>query len=465
MRIKSNTLLAEKSELGDKRLNKRFSKICHHFSSNLNGTIPQSSGKRSSMKATYNFFQNDKVSVEKMIAGHVEVHQKDVNQVNKQVLLVAQDSSDLVYTGKRSRLSFGPLRSKKNRGCKLHTSMMISPSGVPIGLFKQSAIIRTDASFGKRHRRIPEPIEDKESYRWLEHFNALQDYFTPYPNIELYNICDREGDFYELLAARRVEHIHFIIRSQYSRALKEEPNIGIHDKVANSSVKATFKINVTNRETCKKRKATVQLKYCKVHFEHASPRKFQKNLPPITMWAIQVEEINPPKNIKPVKWILITTKKISSVSMAKTIVRYYVLRWLIERFFYILKSGAQVTELQLGTSQRVLKAIAAYSISAINIMRINYLARVHPQWTIKQIGVSELEYKALYLYAHANIDERLKFNPMHPPTTKDFVITIARLGGFTNFSNQPYPGLKVFWKGWNIFQTIVKAYQAFLSND
>ncbi len=247
-------------------------------------------------------------------------------------------------------------------------------------MFKQSAIIRTDASLGKRHHRIPEPIQDKESYRWLEHFNALQDYFTTYPNIELYNICDREGDFYELFAIRRVEHIHFIIRSQYSRSLKEDPNVGIHDKVANSSVKAIFKIDVTNRETCKKRKAIVQLKYCKVHFEHASPRKFQKNLPPITMWAIQVEEINPPKSIKPVKWILLTTKKISSISMAKTIVRYYVLT-------------------------------------------------------------------------------------MHPPSIKDFVITIARLGGFTNFSNQPYSGLKVFWRRWNTFQTIVKSYQSFLSNE
>ena len=183
------------------------------------------------------------------------------------------------------------------------------------------------------------------------------------------------------------------------------------------------------------------------------------------MWAIQVEEINSPKSVKPVKWILITTKKVNSVSGAKTIVRYYVLRWLIERFHYILKSGAQVTQLQLGTPKRVLKAIAAYSISAVNIMRINYLARVHPQWTIKQIGVSELEYKALYLYAHINIDERLKFNPLQPPSIREFVITIARLEGFTNYSNQTFPGLKVFWRGWNTYQTIVKSYQSFTQND
>lgn len=465
MRLKSNTQLSEASDFGDKRLDARFSKICHQFSSNLNGTIPESSSNRSTMKATYNFFHNEKVSVDKMISAHVEVHQKGKEQAHKQVLLVAQDTSDLVYSGKRSASKFGPLLRKTNKGCKLHSSLVINPSGVPIGLFKQSSIIRTDAKFGKSHHRTPESIKDKESYRWLEHFNAMQDYFTPYPNIELYNICDREGDFYELFAARQKENMHFIIRSQYDRKLKNEPDLSIHSKVGSSPVRTTFKIDVTDRETCKKRKAIVELKYCKVEFELRYPNPFQQGLPPVTFWVVQVEEKNPPKNIKSVKWILLTSKEVDNISIAKTIVRYYVLRWLIERFHYILKIGAQVTELQLSTPERILNAVAAYSISAVNIMRLNYLARVHPQWTIDEVGISALEYKALYTYAHINIDRRLTFDPKHPPSIKDFVFTIARLGGFTNFSNQPYPGLKVFWRGWNIFQTILKSYQAFADNE
>ncbi|MEM9681264.1 MAG: IS4 family transposase [Bacteroidota bacterium] len=465
MRLKSNTLLAEKSQFGDQRLSNRFSKICHQFSSNLNGTIPESSIKRSSIKATYNFFHNDKVSVDKMIAGHLEVHQKDRDQVQKQVLLVAQDSSDLVYSGKRSSADFGPLLCKNNRGCKLHSSLMISPSGVPIGLFKQSSIIRSDATFGKSHHRTREPIEDKESYRWLEHFEALQDYFHSYPNIEVFNVCDREGDFYELLAAGKVDHVHLLIRSQYSQTLKDDPEHKIHSKVASDPVRATFKFDIANSENRKTRKATVTLKFCPVHFELTYPNPFQRELPAVNYWAIQVEETNPPKGIKPVKWILLSSKKVKSIAMAKTIVRYYELRWIIERFHYILKVGAKVTQLQLSTTERVLNAVAAYSISAVNIMRINYLARVHPDWDIDQIGVTELEYKALYSYASSNIDKKLKFDPVHPPTIREFVITIARLGGFTDFSNQPHPGLKVFWRGWNTFQTIVKSYRAFFSNE
>ena len=87
--------------------------------------------------------------------------------------------------------------------------------------------------------------------------------------------------------------------------------------------------------------------------------QYQKGLPPVTLWAIKVEEPNPPKGIKPVKWILLSSKEITNTSIAKTIVRYYELRWLIERFHYVLKVGAGVTDLQLETPQRILKAVAA----------------------------------------------------------------------------------------------------------
>lgn len=201
-----------------------------------------------------------------------------------------------------------------------------------------------------------------------------------------------------------------------------------------------------------------------MHFELRFPNQYQKGLPAVTLWAIQVEEPNPPKGIKPIKWILLTSKEVTSVSIAKTIVRYYELRWLVERFHYVLKVGAGVTDLQLETPQRILKAVAAYSISAVNIMRMNYFARNHPQNTVDQIGISTLEYKALYTYARANLDSKLSYDPKRPPPIGEFVSIIAQIGGFTNYSNQPHPGLKVFWRGWRTFQTIVKSYEAFSSD-
>lgn len=112
-------------------------------------------------------------------------------------------------------------------------------------------VIRSDDTFGKSHKRTREPIEDKESYRWLEHFNALQDYFSPYPGIEVHSVCDREGDFYELFAARQTKNVHLLVRSQYKRVLKDEPQFDIHSKVAASPVRSTYKLNITDEKHAK----------------------------------------------------------------------------------------------------------------------------------------------------------------------------------------------------------------------
>jgi len=462
MRLKNNSLLAEHADLGDKRLNKRLAKICNQFSKKIDKSIPESSIKRSDMKATYDFFKKEKVSMDKIISAHLSVHQKNRDKVDKQTLLVTQDSTDLIYSKKRSAQAFGPMNFLYHRGGRLHNSLILSSKGVPIGLFKQSVNIRSDETFGKRNNRKREPIEDKESYKWLVHFNALQEYYAPYPNIEVFSICDREADIHELFCAKQAPNVHLVIRSQHNRTLEEETGkkmpIKLHDKVAESPLRATYKIKVTDRKTCKKRTAQVELRFCPVKFKMKNPTKWQKDLPSVTAWAIQLEEINAPKGKKPVKWILLSTKAVVTIADAKKIIKYYELRWIIERFHYMLKSCAKITDLQLKTPKRILNAIATYSVSVVNLMRINYIAREHPDWTTEQIGIPTIECQVLYKYANATIDKRLNFNPDQPPTVKEFVITIARIGGFTNFSNQNLPGLKTFWRGWNTYQTILKSF-------
>lgn len=473
--MKNNHLLSDYANLGDARLNKRLAKICNQFSKSFASSIPNSSSTRSQAKAAYNFFDNKKVSMPKIIAGHREVHQRDKKKVQKQTLLVPQDSTNLDYTKTRSAKDFGPLCYEHQRGCILHNSMIISSSGVPIGLFKQSTIIRSDEDFGKKKAkpRLIQPIEEKESYRWIEHFKELQDYYSPYPDIEVFSICDREGDMHELFCAQDSSNVHLIVRSKHNRSLVEEssgtesPSLKLHDKVAASPVQARYKIKVTNRKTCKKRKAEVELRFCPVKVKVSYPNKWQKDLPAVSLWVVQITEINPPKGKKAVQWTLLSTKPVETVLAAKTIIRYYELRWLIERFHYVLKSGGKITDLQLGTPKRILNAVAAYSVGAINVMRMNYLAREHPDLTIYDLGISPEEYRILYQYAHVNMDKRLVFAVDDPPSIKEYVIVIARLGGFTKYNtkNSILPGLKTFWRGWKKFQAIQKTYYTFMSKN
>ena len=131
----------------------------------------------------------------------------------------------------------------------------------------------------------------------------------------------------------------------------------------------------------------------------------------------------------------------------------------------MLKSGAKIKDLQLTTHKRVLNAIAVYSISAVNIMRINYLARFYPEMNAIDAGFEIGQLKLLFAYVKTHIKKSVRFDQHAPPNIRQTVIYIARIGGFTNFSNQPFPGLKTFWRGWNNFNLILNTAFAINVNE
>jgi hypothetical protein len=461
MHLKNNSKLKENTDLGDQRLNARYSKICTKLSSNLSGSIPSSHENRDQSKATYRFFDNEKVSPDKLIEGHLSVHQAPLQEGDTSLLLMLQDTSGLVFTGKKGAKQLGPLNYKHNRGFYLHTSLIVSPKGVPIGLFKETFIERTLSKLGKGAERRGLPIEEKETYRWLSHFQAAQDYFANQSKVKILSIADREADFFELLRAYdedKAPNIHYLIRSKHDRRLAGTANQTISDKLDNSPVRGQCEVEVTDRTTAKKRVAKVDIKYEPVAIQLHKPMPGKRHLGAINIGLIQASEINPPKGVKPANWTLLTSHAIESLAEAKQFIRYYALRWLIERFFYILKQGAKVEELQLGTPQRLKNAIATYSVVACNIMRANYLARHHPQLSIFEAGITLQEYEALYQYLHHFVDKRLSYDPLKPPNISQFVEKIAQLGGYIKSKRQPYPGLKTMWRGVKKYELIFKIY-------
>ena len=456
MSLKNNNRLKETCDFGDKRLNSRLAKICNNFSKYLEASIPQNHMERSQMKAGYNFFKNKKISVSKIIAGHRDLHQEHRKTMHHQVLLCAQDKTELDYTNKKSSKKFGPLNHLNQKGCLLQSSLITSEKGVPIGLFKQSNITRTIEGFSKRKNKGGlQPIEAKESFHWINHYKELQEYFRDCKGVEVFCTNDREADIYELFSAKNSDNVHLIVRSRHNRTLDHTDYQDLYGKLKSSETKHVCTIKVTDRRSCKKRKAKVALRYTDATIKLAYPNKWQKNLKPIKLWAIEVKEINPPKAYKPIQWILLTTYPIESVRVALRINKYYVLRWVIERFHYVLKSGAKVKELQLHEPQRVLNAVAAYSISAVNIMRINYLARFYPDISALEAGFNLWQLKVLFAYITTHINKKAAFDKNAPPNIRQTVVYIAQMGGFTNFSNQDFPGLKTFWKGWNNFNLII----------
>ena len=62
----------ETTKLGDKRLNERFSQILEALGNRPNASIPAALGGRAELEAAYRFFDNEKVTPEKLLAPHFD---------------------------------------------------------------------------------------------------------------------------------------------------------------------------------------------------------------------------------------------------------------------------------------------------------------------------------------------------------------------------------------------------------
>ena len=77
--------------------------------------------------------------------------------------------------------------------------------------------------------------------------------------------------------------------------------------------------------------------------------------PDIRINAVLFREDSPPEGVEPVEWLLLTNLPVSSFDEAREIARWYGLRWRIEMFFKVLKSGFRVEACRLSSADRLIR--------------------------------------------------------------------------------------------------------------
>ena len=133
----------EKIDLGDKRLNVRIVRLCDTLSEAPESPINQACADWAETKAAYRFFQNDNVDTEQIMSAHREKTAKRASEDN--TVLVIQDTSYIVYTSHSKTKGLGNISVKQgknidkiySRGLVMHTSMAVTTSGKPLGIFDQ----------------------------------------------------------------------------------------------------------------------------------------------------------------------------------------------------------------------------------------------------------------------------------------------------------------------------------------
>lgn len=436
--------------LADKRLGRRLRQLVERMGGSIGASIPLACQDWANTKAAYRFFSNDRVGEADILAGHFQSTRSRFVAASGPILVLqdtteftyqreSTDAIGMTYSVNSGKDKAGRFRMHTVCGLLMHSSLAVTLDGLPLGLsaikFWTRSKFKGTAALKKKINPTRVPIEQKESFRWLE--NIRQSVALLGDPGRCVHVGDRESDIYELFCMAHDLGTHFLVRTCVDR-LAGQGDHTIATEMKDTPVEGIHEIEVRddkgNRET-----AAVEIRYRRIRV--LPPIGKQRRYRALDLTVIYAQERDEPQNRPRIDWKLITDLPVQSSADAIEKLSWYAMRWKIEVFHKILKSGCKAEEAKLRTVERLVRLIAVFCILAWRIFWMTMINRAMPD-VRPDLAITDVERKLL--------DRLIADKPAHvgePKTLSSYLIKIARLGGYLARAKDPPPGNIVMWRG------------------
>ena len=403
--------------LGDKRLSRRLVNVAHAKAQTPGQAFSGAAkGDWAATKAYYRMIdqpEDSAVNLATILQPHRERTARRMK--GQKTVLCVQDGSELNYTNLEKCSGLGDLKANqtgaKMKGLLLHSTFAIAPNGLPLGVLKAQCMAPETRSPDDQRKPSKIPIEEKKTFVWIEHHRDLVDLAATMPQTQLVNVGDREADFFELFDEQRHSPcVDLLIRAQHDRTLSEAP-FKLFAAIRQTSVQSRVRVSVPKQSARPKkskqkakparpgRQAELALRHLTIQLPAPS---YYRDKEPVEIQLIHAVEENPPQGTKAVEWFLLTTLNIDSAKDLEKCLRWYTLRWRIEDWHRVLKSGCKIDDLAHETAERLRRAIGINLVIAWRIMLMTLLGRETPELPA-EILFSDIEVRTLHAYAKKKI--------------------------------------------------------------
>jgi len=404
--------------LGDKRLSTRLVSVAA-----AKAEVPTrafsgvAKGDWAATKAYYRMIDQPETSAVTM-ANILAPHRQRTarRMMGQKTVLCLQDGSELNYTNLDRCTGLGELKANqtgaKTLGLNLHSTFAVATNGLPLGIVKAQCLAPKAKSATDKRKPSQIPIEEKKTFVWIEHHRDLVELAGTMPQTKLVDVCDREADFFELFDEQRKNPcVDILIRAQHNRNIKKAP-FKLFTAVCQSPVQGRIQVPIPKQSTRTKkskqkaraarpkRLAELALRHLQINL---SAPAYYADRPPVTIELIHAVEENPPPNTDAVEWFLLTTVNIDSAVDIEQCLRWYTLRWRIEDWHRVLKSGCSIDNLAHETAERLRRAIAINLVIGWRIMLMTLLGRETPDLPA-EVLFSDIEIRTLRAYAKKKIE-------------------------------------------------------------
>jgi hypothetical protein len=431
-------------DLADKRLNRRLATILTQLATSPSAGIPQACGNRSELTAAYRFFANPKTTFHKILKPHIRATCRRIEQQPKVILV--QDTTEIDLTRPEQQVrGVGPLDRGSRRGFLLHPQLAFSAGGTPLGVVgaklwkrvKRRPSTRTER---KEQRRL-KPLPQKESFRWVQAQRTADRLAQEHPATRFVTVADSEADFYEMLVeSQRSENgADWIVRAGSERVLGQGPtgrDESLHyvrDRLMASPVRFVRPLEIRARKakikvqkSPRKRSRPARSGCSEVRATRVTLRGVARpggKLPDLTVNAVLIREIAPPKGEVPVDWLLMTSLPIDAEAELEEVISTYCVRWLIEVYFRTLKTGCRLEKRRFETGDRLQSCLAVYLIVTWRTLYVCHLGRECPKLSCEAL-FEPAEWKSVYYLTYDRLPKR------GPPQLRTFIPLLAQFGGY-----------------------------------
>ena len=332
--------------LGDVRLNNRLIGLLDVLSNKPEKSIPSNCNSWNETKAAYRFFDNAKVTPDKILDSHFSATLERIKE--EKVVLCLQDTTDIDFSRRATIEGLGYTGNTKQehlQGFFLHPTIAVTPDRLCLGVLQSQMWVRKEKPVAKGKKPKNKNINEKESNKWLKSFNEVKRLAKQSPDTLLVSISDRESDIYEYFLEydKSINNAHFIVRNNRNRKLANS-NKHIYEEVKSQKVLDKIEFILPEGRGRKSRRVTQEIRSATVELRPAEGINSKAN---IQVNVVMASEINAPIGEDAIEWILVTSLDVNDFESAVTIVDYYLCRWQIEIYFKVIKSGCKLEELQL----------------------------------------------------------------------------------------------------------------------
>lgn len=423
-------------------------KLASQVAAKPDAATPEQTERWADCKAAYRLFDAEEVTFEAVIAPHCTA----TRAVGPGTYLVINDTTELNYGCARDLPGVGRIGSTaEGRGFYLHSALVVAADGEElIGLAAQELYVRPLAKVKRVGSAVRKRLQTRETDVWGRVIDRVG---SPPAGGRFLHVCDRGADNFDVYCHLLEQQAGWVVRAAQLKRLLVGGR-SLEETLAAQPSLGSYELAVGANQDQPARTALLEVRATAIVMPRprsgVSRYVQERGVSEMAMWAVEVREVSPPKGIKPLRWVLLTSEPASTFDDAWRIVGWYERRPLIEEYHKCLKTGCRVEQRQYRAGDRLAPVIGLLSVLAVRLLQLKTVARTDPE----QLAANVVPTTWLAALP-ALLQSRKPIN-----TVRDFFRGLASLGGFLGRKADGEPGWQTVWRGVNALLLCIRGAEA-----